>query len=217
MSLLNRLETPLATLYTGPADSFISLSHRLEISPEDIRALNPHVKDLEELSPGIPLDVPVPARRKLLSNRFAGLAPTSAYEFAKREKSLGVCEKSGPATNERIKLYHSTTVGGAAPDEVSWCSSLVNYCVEQSGRVGTDSKAARSWLDWGGKVEKNDWREGDIVVFWRESKTSWKGHVAFLVSWDGERPYVLGGNQSNCITIDDPYPFSQILSIRRAS
>ena len=102
------------------------------------------------------------------------------------------------------------------PDEVSWCSSFVNYCVEQAGGAGTDSKAARSWLDWGRSVSHSDWREGDIVVFWREAPNSWKGHVAFLVTWDGERPFVLGGNQGNKICVDDPYPFSQILSVRRA-
>ncbi|MBB3454726.1 uncharacterized protein (TIGR02594 family) [Rhizobium sp. BK313] len=205
-------ESFLSTIYTGPEDTFASLADRTGTSREFLTGLNPHIKSLEELEPGIPLDVPLPTRHGLI--RSTG---SSAYDIAKREKALGVSEISTPGVdNPRIRLYHSTTHGGAMPDEVSWCSSFVNYCVEQAGGAGTDSKAARSWLDWGRSVSRGDWREGDIVVFWREAPNSWKGHVAFLVTWDGERPFVLGGNQGNKICVDDPYPFSQILSVRRA-
>ncbi len=40
---------------------------------------------------------------------------------------------------------------------------------------------------------------GDVVVFWRERRDSWKGHVGFFhgFSQDGTRVYCLGGNQGN--------------------
>ncbi|MHC2355551.1 uncharacterized protein (TIGR02594 family) [Sinorhizobium meliloti] len=207
---------PLGTIYTKLIDTFESLSRETGLNPDHLRYLNPHIRDLEELEPGIPLDIPYNQRTAFTKNatRSRGLA---AYDVAKREKSLGVSENATPGQdNPRIRLYHATTHGGAMPDEVSWCSSFVNYCAEQAGGIGTESKAARSWLDWGRLVERNDWREGDIVVFWREAPNSWKGHVGFLVNWDGDRPFVLGGNQGNRICVDDSYPFSQILSVRRA-
>ncbi|MGO7403090.1 TIGR02594 family protein [Rhizobium ruizarguesonis] len=206
---------PISTIYTKLGDTFASVAQLGDISAIDIRAMNPHVRELAELEAGIPLDLPF-IKRRSRSGTAATAGGRSAYDIAKREKSLGVSEVSAPGEdNPRIRVYHATTHGGAMPDEVSWCSSYVNYCVEEAGGRGTDSKAARSWLTWGHDVPRNDWQEGDIVVFWRESPDSWKGHVAFLVNWDGERPFVLGGNQGNRISVDDPYPFRQILSIRR--
>lgn len=211
----NLSDMGIGTIYTTPADTFESVLESFRLAKTDLIRMNPHIEALHELEPGIPIDVPYTRRRHLFSTR--AMAPRqTAYEIAKREMALDIHEDHRPGQdNPRIRLYHSTTVGGAMPDEVSWCSSFVNYCVEQAGGIGTDNKAARSWLRWGDDVEKGEWREGDIVVFWREAKTSWKGHVAFLVTWDGERPYVLGGNQNNTICVAAPYSFSHILSVRR--
>ncbi|WP_221129598.1 TIGR02594 family protein [Rhizobium lentis] len=205
----------LGTIYSGPEDTFERLAS-YGADEKLLKLLNPHVTHLKELEPGIPLDVPLAVRHQIVPTRLfrGGLDP---YDIARRELQLGVREDSRPGhDNPRIRAYHATTVGGAMPDEVAWCSSFVNYCVEQAGLRGTDSKVARSWRLWGQEVSRNDWKEGDIVVFWRGSAGGTKGHVAFLVSWDGDRPYVLGGNQSNRVCIDEPYSFGHILSVRRA-
>jgi len=116
--------------------------------------------------------------------------------------NLGVVEFPGAANNPRIVMYHSTTMGGAAPDETAWCSSFVNYCVEQAGLHGTRSKAARSWHDqsWGNDVTSNP-GEGDIVVFSRHGPTQDGGHVGFYLSQDDNSIQVLGGNQGNRVSI----------------
>lgn len=151
----------------------------------------------------------------------------SAYAVAREELARDVREIEGAKDNPRIVLYHSTTKGGAAPDEVSWCSSFVNYCVEQSGRIGTDSKWAMSWhdQDWGEDVTA-DPREGDIVVLKRRDGgpkgAVLGGHVGFLVEATSSGFNLLGGNQSNRIRISDyprngmkgPYHY-KLLSIRR--
>lgn len=204
----------LGTIYTAPDDSFQSLAG-YDVDETLIKTLNPHVAELEQLEAGIPLDVPLSSRKKIVPARLLRETPTP-YDIARRELELGVREDSRPGhDNPRIRAYHAATQGGAMPDEVAWCSSFVCYCVEQAGLGSTNSKAARSWMNWGKDVGPNDWREGDIVVFWRERKQGWKGHVAFLVTWDGERPRILGGNQGNRVCIDDPYPFGNILSVRR--
>ncbi|HYW16260.1 MAG TPA: TIGR02594 family protein [Allosphingosinicella sp.] len=206
----------VATVYTTPSDNWANLAERTGLGREALVALNPHVEALDELEPGIPLDVPAEARRSFaFAARARGVA--DPYAVAREELLLNVAENPRPGQDHpRIRLYHSTTSGGAEPDEVSWCSSFVNYCAEKAGLTGTDSKAARSWLRWGSAVDRDDWREGDIIVFWRESPNSWKGHVGFLVDWAGPRPTVLAGNQSNRLSISTAYPFSAILSVRRA-
>jgi uncharacterized protein (TIGR02594 family) len=146
------------------------------------------------------------------------------YAVAQAELARDVHEIAGPQDNPRIVLYHTTTTGGAAPDETAWCSSFVNYCVEQAGLTGTDSKWARSWHDtgWGHEVTGEP-RPGDIVVWRRRVGQEDGGHVAFFVEKLGtDFIRVLGGNQSDRVRIAT-YPVNgavgattyNLLSIRR--
>ena len=165
---------------------------------------------LKPLSGGLPLAVPA--------------APLTPYAVAQAELARDVHEIAGPQDNPRIVLYHSTTTGGAAHDETAWCSSFVNYCVEQAGLTGTDSKWARSWHDtgWGSEVTGEP-RPGDIVVWRRRIGQEDGGHVAFFVEKIGQDFLrVLGGNQSDRVRIAT-YPVNgpvgattyNLLSIRR--
>jgi len=76
---------------------------------------------------------------------------------------LGVHEDSLPGQhNARILEYHQTTTLKATDDETPWCSSFVNWVIRQSDRTGTNSAAAKSWLNWG--VEATNPTPGAIVV-----------------------------------------------------
>ncbi|MDV2987068.1 UNVERIFIED_CONTAM: TIGR02594 family protein [Methylobacteriaceae bacterium AG10] len=213
------LRARLGTIYTRVQDTFESITEEADITKSELIEINPHLAALSKLEPGIPIDVPEVIKRGRAGAFASKRARLSPYQVAREELLKGISEVSGVANNPRIVLYHSTTSGGAAPDEVSWCSSFVNFCVEQAGMTGTDNKAARSWHNkrWGRAVPPEDWQEGDIIVFWRGDKSGWMGHVGFLVSWQESRPVVLGGNQNNRISIASPYPFSNILSVRRAN
>lgn len=96
----------------------------------------------------------------------------------------------------------------------AWCSAYVNSIMASTGYEYSGSVSARSWMNVGQDV-KNP-RTGDVVVFWRESKNSWKGHVGIFISFtsDGRNINVLGGNQGNKVSIA-PYPISQLLGYRR--
>jgi uncharacterized protein (TIGR02594 family) len=165
---------------------------------------------LRSVSGGLPLALPGPLR---------------PFDVARAELALDVTEIPGSANNPRIVLYHSTTQGDAAEnvDETAWCSSFVNYCVEQAGFSGTDSKWARDWheSDWG-SVVTDDPEEGDIVVWRRVGAGDDGGHVGFFVNADASGIQVLGGNQSDRVRIQryprngtlDPYTYT-LLSIRR--
>jgi uncharacterized protein (TIGR02594 family) len=154
--------------------------------------------------------------------------PTTArpYDVALAEKALGVAEVPGSGNNPRIVMYHNTTQPWSGTgDDVAWCSSFVNYCVEQAGRVGTDSQSARSWEDWGADASANP-QEGDIAVFSRTGGGAGPnaGHVAFYVADEGTHVSVLGGNQSNKVKVSS-YPKNgqmgsfkyKLLTVRRAT
>ena len=202
------------TLYCSPSDTWEGIQEISEISKEQLIELNPHLSNTEILEAGIPIDVPLQVKLKFNKARIS-VAVKTPYAIAQEELLIGVAEDHRLGhDNTRIKIYHGTTSGGAMPDEVAWCSSFVNFCVEQAGLIGTDSKAARSWLNWGGSVPKNDWRTGDVMIF-RRGSSSWQGHVGFLADLKGERPLILGGNQNNRVSLASPYPYSAILDVRR--
>ena len=96
-------------------------------------------------------------------------------------------------------------------DETAWCAAFVNAMLKRAGIDGTGSLAARSFLQWGEKLDKP--RVGCIAVFWRGSKNSWQGHVGFYVGEEGSNILVLGGNQGNAVSIAK-YPKSRLLGYR---
>ena len=126
----------------------------------------------------------------------------------------GQKEVVGRAHNPHILKYFEATDSSAVAieDETSWCSAFINWCARESLLSRTKKLNARSWLGIG--VHTNEPILGDVVIFWREAKTSWKGHVALYIRQDDTNIYVLGGNQSNEVNISK-YPKSQLLGYRR--
>jgi len=97
-------------------------------------------------------------------------------------------------------------------DETAWCSAFVNWVCKKTNKAYSGKLNARSWMDVG--IETTTPELGDIVVLWRESKSSWKGHVGFYVRETKSWVYVLGGNQSNQVKVT-AYPKSRLLGYRR--
>lgn len=123
-------------------------------------------------------------------------------------------EISGKEDNpEVIKYFDDLGFDGKAlKDETAWCSAFANWCCKESGYEYTGKLNARSWMDIGWYTEKPEF--GDIVVFWRESVSSWKGHVGFYVCERYGYVYVLGGNQNNQVKIS-AYPKTRLLGYRK--
>lgn len=124
---------------------------------------------------------------------------------------IGIKEFPGTGDNPRIIEYlQSTNLGSPhnSQDETPWCSAFANWCVERSGFEGTDSAWARSWLNWGQKIDTP--KRGCIVVFSRGNSF---GHVAFYIGQTSTQIEVLGGNQSNEVNISK-YDKSRLLGYR---
>jgi uncharacterized protein (TIGR02594 family) len=127
---------------------------------------------------------------------------------------LGIEEIAGPREHrQRILEYHKTTTLKASADETPWCSSFVNWVLTEAGYRGTNSAAARSWLDWGKALTTP--REGAITVLKKKGATSDAAtgsatgfHVAFYASSSPTHVRLLGGNQRDRVGYSD-YPFSK--------
>lgn len=128
---------------------------------------------------------------------------------------LGTKELKGSAGNPKImEMYRTVGHHWVEHDEVAWCAAFVGYCLEKAGIASTRKLNARSYLTWGEKVAGPEQaREGDIAVFSRGSNTA-QGHVAFFLRATGSQIEVLGGNQSDAVTVTR-YPKSRLLGIRR--
>ena len=142
----------------------------------------------------------------------------AAFDIAVHE--LGTAEIYGDNHNDRIIEYHQTTSLKATSDEVPWCASFVNWCLKKAGYQGTNSARARSFLAWGQEISLEEARRGDIVVLSRGSHRNGGvnpafGHVGFFAGREQESVLLLGGNQSNKVSLS-PYPTHRIISIRRA-
>ena len=135
----------------------------------------------------------------------------TAYRIAR--SYLGTKEIRGKKHNKVVQSFYERAVGHIYGDETPWCAAFVNSCLVEAGIKGTGKLNARSFLKWG--VNSDYPKEGDIVVFWRGSKSSWKGHVGFYVGDSGRNIKVLGGNQSNKVCIQN-YPKKRILGYRKS-
>lgn len=125
----------------------------------------------------------------------------------------GVTEISGPTHNKRIVQYSKDIGhGGIIDDETAWCSIFANWCALKADLERSKKLNARSWLEVGTEVETP--QTGDIVIYWRSSPHSWKGHVGIFINKIGSNIYTLGGNQKNSVCIQ-PYSESQLLGYRR--
>jgi len=133
----------------------------------------------------------------------------AALSIARGE--LGVHEIPGPESNVRIELYHSTTRGSSDSELIAWCASFMNWVIIQTGREGTNSRGARSYLRWGEAIEKP--RMGCVVVLWRDDPNSVFGHVGFYVGEDANSVFILGGNTGNAVAIHK-YPKARVLGYR---
>ena len=126
-------------------------------------------------------------------------------EIAEKEK--GTHEVKG-GENPRIIEYHSVTNLKAQEDEVPWCAAFVCWCLEKSGFKSTKSAWARSYLNYGEKLDHP--KEGAIMVFQRGEDS---GHVGFYIGEDKDFFHILGGNQHDEVCVGY-YAKHKLLGIR---
>jgi len=113
-------------------------------------------------------------------------------------KHLGLLEVSGDKSNPDILRWASELGLGKVytTDSIAWCGLFVALCVKRAGyEVVKDPLWALNWNNFGVKV--NSPMLGDIVTFVRPGG----GHVGIYVGEDNDCYHILGGNQSDSVSI----------------
>ncbi|MDX2155149.1 MAG: TIGR02594 family protein [Hyphomicrobiaceae bacterium] len=125
---------------------------------------------------------------------------------------LGQREIAGRVSNPRIADY-IRRVGHpeVADDETAWCAAFVGACLDRAGIDGTGSLMARSYVAWGEPAEADC--IGAVAVLSRGRDPA-LGHVGFLVGATDDGVYLLGGNQSDAVTVAR-FDRSRLICLRR--
>jgi uncharacterized protein (TIGR02594 family) len=139
---------------------------------------------------------------------------SSTSPFALAQKWMGTDEHAGRAA---LTAFFKKSGGQSIdPAQTPWCAAFVNAVLGASGEKGTDSLAARSFLNFGEATKQPSM--GDIVVLRRGSDPT-KGHVGFFAGTQRingiEYVKVLGGNTGNKVAVAK-YPVSRVLGYRKA-
>lgn len=120
--------------------------------------------------------------------------------YLKASEFYGLTEIPGEKNNPQIvKFFNDIGHTWVQDDETAWCCAFINWIANECGCEWSRKLNARSWLGIGKKTEKP--QLGDIVIFWRESINSWKGHIGLYVGEQGDYIYCLGGNQNNQVNV----------------
>lgn len=124
---------------------------------------------------------------------------------------LAVRERPGVETNPRITRYFKDA-GHAevSDDETAWCAAFVGAMLERAKIASTRSLMARSYLAWGEATP--DPLPGAIAVLSRGGNPS-LGHVGFVVAATADRIILLGGNQSNAVSVE-AYDRDRVVGVR---
>lgn len=144
---------------------------------------------------------------------------TSPFDLAMR--FVGMKEVSGASSNPMILAMLQLDNKWPTGDEVAWCSAFVNWITWLLRLPRSKSLAARSWLAIGTPIQYNLAEPGfDVVILKRgvgqpgPEVINAPGHVGFFAGTQGDKVLLLGGNQSDGVSIA-PFPIGDILGIRR--
>lgn len=122
---------------------------------------------------------------------------------------LGVAEIKGPQHNPKIlDLWKAAKLGGIKNDEIPWCAGFVGGILEMVGIRSTRADSARSYLNWGIKLDGPV--IGCVVIFERGAAS---GHVGFVVGRVNDYLAVLGGNQGDKVSIA-PFDAGRVIGYR---
>ena len=131
-------------------------------------------------------------------------------------KYLGTKEAAGTADNPLIVSWDklmTTLPASMDHDATPWCAIFVHAMLLLSGYKGKiiESALAVDWRKFG--VHVDDPRAGDVVVF---DFGGGDHHVAFVISVTGGMVHVIGGNQSDAVTLAS-YSTDYVMEYRRAA
>lgn len=101
----------------------------------------------------------------------------------------------------QLKAWFDKSVAWIDPREIPWCGAFVATAIRRwrpSEDIPDNPLGARNWGSYGVEAAPG---YGAVLTFYRGSRSGWQGHVGFYWGEDDAAYHVLGGNQSNAVTV----------------
>lgn len=141
------------------------------------------------------------AIEKVAAAAVAGDIPADLPWLNEAKRLIGTTEIRGPQHNPVIIGMGPAAGIRVTDDETPWCGLFVSHCIASTlpdEAMPANPLGARQWMKFGDEVTP---QFGSTLVFWRESRESFKGHVGFYWAEDDLNYHVLGGNQSDSVSV----------------
>ena len=135
-------------------------------------------------------------------------APTQRVTTAVTAPSVTTDKKSSVFAIglEALKWVGATSRQVGVPYPDLWCADFVNFVLRRTGYPTTNSRAAKSFLEYGKRIDSP--RVGAIVILSRGVNN---GHVGIVRGTDGAgNIIVISGNHGNKVW-ESPYPKDRVL------
>lgn len=104
--------------------------------------------------------------------------------------------------NERTNAKTLDKALGLDASEIAWCGAFVGLVTASAlphEPMPANPLGSRNWLKFGRELLQP--QVGAVAVFWRGTKDGWQGHVGIVVGQDATHLHILGGNQSDSVSI----------------
>lgn len=130
-----------------------------------------------------------------------GLDDPRLVWFKEALRLQGTREVPASGNNPEILQWATNLEIDYGSDDIAWCGLFVGHCVASTldrEPMPTNILRARAWGRFGIPTAPTP---GAIMVFWRESRQSGLGHVGFYAGEDDTAYRIVGGNQSNSVSL----------------
>ena len=141
--------------------------------------------------------------------RFANTEPLETMARSRSDAADIAAQVPGAAgvLLEALRWRGRTAKQLGLPTQL-WCADFMNFVLHKAGGKGTKSRAARSFLDFGKKLDGP--RVGAIAIMYRKGPNS--GHVGVVRGTDGQgNPIVVSGNHGPTV-MQSVYPKAKVMA-----
>jgi uncharacterized protein (TIGR02594 family) len=155
------------------------------------------------------LAMPAQATGTRANERFANTVPLEQIARSRTDVAEAAAQVPGAAAVllEALRWRGSSARELGLPAKL-WCADFMNFVLRRAGGKGTHSRAARSFLTFGKKLDGP--RVGAIAVLSRRGKNN--GHVGVVRGTDGAgHPIVISGKHGQAVR-QSVYPKSKVLA-----
>ena len=146
------------------------------------------------------------------AKRLERFANTEPLEPMARSRSDAI-EAAGQVPGASMVLLEALRWRGRTARQIGlptklWCADFMNFVLRRAGGKGTHSRAARSFLKYGKKLDGP--RVGAIAILYRKGPNN--GHVGVVRGTDGQgNPILVSGNHGLTVR-QSIYPKSRVMA-----